>query len=206
MSNPWLQSVLCSLIAALLFEVARAFLRRGYPRGPLLFAAGMSTMVFAFGNILEPAVYALLEPDDPVWTLLTAIRKAVPGVFTVTFFVAGLLPGIVTGLMVTRGRSLTSRLLNGVLWAPVSLSLFDAVWYGAYYLCCLDWEVFGQKLPLTGGRLAFSLLSNISGGVAGGLIIGGAVHAFVQLSSKLNAPGSTGSPNFSVQRPPRRRR
>lgn len=182
-------------------------MRRGYPRGPLLFAVGVSTLVFTLVYVLELAVYTLLEPEYWGWSILMAVRRMAPGVFIVVFFVAGLLPGIVTGLMVMRGRALPDRILNGVIWAPISLCLFSTGSLIVFYVFWSDQLILvpsGQKLQVTGGRIVFSLFSNIFGGAAGGLIVGGVVHAAVEAFSQLKIRGS--APGKSITRRPSRRR
>jgi hypothetical protein len=174
MNNPWIQAVIGSLIGTALFELIRRVFRINYPIGSLLIAVAVSTLVFVFGNILEPAVRVLLEGEDPFWTALLGARKAAPGFFVIALFVAGLLPGIITGLMVLKGRSFVQRLLYAVFWAPASLTLFDV----AAFLLIRHQGVYEVA---SYGHLSFSLLSNILGGSVGGLIIAVVLHLLVPI-------------------------
>jgi hypothetical protein len=191
MSNPWVQNILCSLIASLLVAVAQAIFKRGYPGAQLLFATFMGTMIFGLGNVLESAVYALLQPGDSSWAAIMNSRQFAPGQFSLAFFVSGALPGILTAVMVTRGESLSTRLLNGVIWAPISLLAVDAAVLIGAYLCCAQAQPFGRN--------AFSVLSDVFGGAAGGLVIGAVAHVFWRIS-RLDAPNSKRADNASARR------
>jgi len=184
MNNPWVQAIVGSLIASILFEVIRRFFLHGYQVTLLIFGVAVSTLVFAFGTILEPAVRSLLEGGHPAWSLLMAIRICDVECFLLGLFVSGLLPGVVTGMPVAKGRSLKQRLLCAVCLAPVSLSIFDAIAYARMWHS----DIAEIRQLANWGNVAFSLVSNIFGGVAGGLIIGSAVHLFVSLTT-----GSTGT-------------
>jgi hypothetical protein len=154
----------------------------------LLVGVAVSTVVFSFGNILEPAVKLLLEGESPYWSLLMAFRKYAPAYLILGFFVGGLLPGIVTGLMVVKGDSLIHRLQYALFWSPISLSFFDAI---AYVLLWQS-DVLELRALANWGNVYFSLLSNIFGGMAGGLIIGSVIHLFVETAYKDHLPSHLG--------------
>jgi hypothetical protein len=102
-------------------------------------------------------------------------RAFAPGDLVLTLLASALLPGIVTGLVVLKGKSFKQRIGYGALWAPVSLTVFDAL---AIYVA---WTSDSPEIQagVTWGTVSFSMLSNLLGGGVGGLIVGAAAHAFV---------------------------
>jgi len=58
LENPWVQSTGGSLIAALIIGMVCFAVKR---RREALFSIGVSTIIFIFGNILEPATKSVVE-------------------------------------------------------------------------------------------------------------------------------------------------
>ena len=169
-NNAWFQGISCGLITALICELIRRALRAGYPSRVIFFSIFVSSTIFVFGNILQPAVQNLLQGNPPFyWLVIIWLRENSPGSLLFGLFLAGIFPGVITGVMVARGRSFRGRIGYSVLWAPLSLTVCDAfAIYLVRHLQVFNWE-----------DVFFSLLSNIFGGIVGGLIIGSAVHLFI---------------------------
>jgi hypothetical protein len=70
MGDPWVQSIGGSLIAALIVSLAVFALRH---RREALFSINVSTVIFAFGNILEPAAKYVLEGPEAVKDVFLAV-------------------------------------------------------------------------------------------------------------------------------------
>lgn len=167
LNNVWVVTIIGGIISILIYEGIRRIWLRGYNQGTLIFSVTTSTLVFAFGNLIEPSVRSILEGDSTFWQKATLIRKYIPWTFLFVFFLSGLLPGIVTGLMVARGDSLAKRMKYALVWSPTSLLFFDFISYAT------------TEQSLIWNQLYFSLISDVVGGIVGALIIGSAVHLFV---------------------------
>src|ERR1700730_18055251 len=105
MGDPWVQSIGGSLIAALIVSLAVFALRH---RREALFSISVSTVIFAFGNILEPAAKYVLEGPEAVKDVFLAnelIRLHSPAIFIVFILICGLIPGILTGIFIIKARS-----------------------------------------------------------------------------------------------------
>ena len=72
MGDPWVQSIGGSLIAALIVSLAVFALRH---RREALFSINVSTVIFAFGNILEPAAKYVLEGPEAVKDVFLANER-----------------------------------------------------------------------------------------------------------------------------------
>jgi hypothetical protein len=173
LDNPWVQSIGGSLIAALMIGMVGLALKR---RGKALFSIGVSTIVFIFWNILEPATKSVVEgPFTFTSALNDCLRYLFPGTFFLSLFIGGLVPGIMTGLLVLKARSFRQRIVYGAFWAVISLTLCDAALY--YFN-------FNSNNPLaakfaTWPNVYFSLICDLFGGAIGGVIIGSLLHLFV---------------------------
>jgi len=191
MDNGWVQAIVGGLISILLFEAGKRTFSRDFPVALALFAVCVSAVIFMMGMILEPASYALLAGQDVEWTIMMWFRKTYPRTLVLAIFTLGLFPGLLTGLMLIRADSLLRRIGYGVFWAPMSLSIFDAIWYSVMYQQLTEDQ--RVVLGVSVNRLMFSMFSNVVGGVVGGIAIGLAVHLFVQLAYKGTVPRRSAS-------------
>jgi hypothetical protein len=178
LSNPWVQSIGGGLIVALIVGLVSFALKR---RREALFSISVSTVIFVFGNILEPATKSVLEgPFGDEWVVSAIFRYFLPTTFFITLFIAGFIPGTLTGLLILRARSFRQRIEYGAFWAVVSLTLFDAaMYYSTFY-------IGGPLAPkiATWSNVYFSLICDIFGGAIGGVIIGSLLHLFVEVTHK----------------------
>jgi hypothetical protein len=149
----------------------------------VIFSISVSTLLFIFGNILQPAVQKLVEPDNVGWRLFEILRENSPVYLLGVLFVAGFLPGIITGLGCAKGHSLNQRIGFAVVSAIVSLSILDSVL--SFYLRSfyLESEIPEIRSLANFGNYYFSLLSNLFGGSAAGLIVGSGTHLFAGVLS-----------------------
>jgi hypothetical protein len=111
--DPWVQSIGGSLIAALIVSLVVFALRR---RREALFSIGVSTIIFAFGGILEPATKYVIEgvnAQKEMFSYVDTFRQYSPTIFIMFIFLSGLLPGILTGLFVLKARSFQQRIGYG---------------------------------------------------------------------------------------------
>jgi len=172
LQNPWVQSIGGSSIAALVISLLVFAVKR---RREALFTIGVSTVIFAFGFILEPAVKYVLEGPEGVkdlFLLNEGIRQQSPELFIACWLLNGLIPGISTGLFILKARSFRQRVGYGAFWAAVSLILYDLT---AYYFVArsIKYEKIAS-LP----NIYFSFISDIFGGAVGGVIIGSLFHLY----------------------------
>ena len=179
LDNPWLQSIVGGLISIVLYESLKKVFLNGYHNLAQITGTLIATAVFAFGNLLEPISQAFLYEDPIRWTILLKLRYETPGVLTLLLFFGGLLPGILTGSMVIKGTSLAHHIKLGAVWAPISLSLFDAITF-----CVARYIVHGNFYLITWGDFTYSVVSNFVGGIPGGIIIGLLVHLSVKENLK----------------------
>ncbi|MCO6413246.1 MAG: hypothetical protein J5I92_10915 [Thiogranum sp.] len=187
MDNPWTIGIGCSLIAAAIWYFLEKVFRRLADRSGQItasnwkirvFAIIVSTLLFMFGNILQPAVQELLEPDHIHWNLIKLMREHLPGTLLLLLFVGGLLPGIITGLGAAKGRSLNQRIWFGISSAVIALVILDTVAFFHNRNSFLQSEVVEFRAMADFGNYYFSLLSNVFGGVVAGLVVGSATHLF----------------------------
>jgi hypothetical protein len=98
LDNPWVQSIVGGLIVPLILGLVRLVHKR---YGEALFSIGVSTVIFAFGNILEPATKSVLEgPFADEWAVSAVMRYMFPGWFFISLFLGGFIPGTLTGLLI----------------------------------------------------------------------------------------------------------
>ena len=140
------------------------------------FSVGVASLVFLFGSILQPAVQLLIEGDSVFLSVFLAFREFAPGYLVLGLLLSGLLPGIPTGLAVLYGRSFKQRIAYGAIWAPLSLLAADVL---SFYV------IWNSSIPMIRSardwnNIYFSVLSDLTGGVVGGLIIGAALHLYVK--------------------------
>lgn len=175
MDNQLIQSILASLIATVLIVIGKRLLADHYSRRQAIVSVGVASAVFLFGSVLQPAVQFFIEGDNPLWSLLRLLREQAPGYFVLGLLVGGLLPGILTGLAVLKGDTFKQRVAYGMIWAPLSLTVFDALQF--YEI----WDSPIQVLRAVGNwnNVYFTLLSNLVGGAVGGLLIGAALHMYI---------------------------
>lgn len=165
-----------SLIAAALYDALKKISLKGYPTSCHLIGVAIAAVVFSFGTFLEPVTQAFLD-DDPIrWSVLFDLRYGSPGLFIPILFFGGLLPGILTGSLVVKGHSLVHRMKLGAIWAPISLSIFDAISFGIARAIAPN----GNHHLIGLGDFSFSLVSNLIGGIPGGVIIGLFVHLAIK--------------------------
>ena len=136
----------------------------------------ISTLVFVFGNILEPAVLWLFEPDKINYNFGKIYLKQFPQYFFLSLFLASRIPGIITGYCCTIGRSLSQRIWFASISAIISLSIFDFILFFVHSSFLTQ-----PKILLYFNINYFSLLSNIFGGPIAGLIIGSTTHFLANL-------------------------
>ena len=170
--NPWFVNIASGLIVAGLTTIFGFLFIKGRPYSALLTAIAIATVIFSFGNFLEPVTQAILENDPIRWEVLIKLRYGSPGLFVLILFIGGLFPGIPTGFIVAKGSSLIQRMKLGAIWAPICLSIFDAINFGIARTITPE-----AKHHLIGlGDFSFTLVSNLVGGIPGGVIIGLCVH------------------------------
>jgi hypothetical protein len=185
LENPWVQSIGGSLIAALIVGMVCFAVKR---RREALFSIGVSTIIFIFGNILEPATKSVVEgPFTYASAFNDCVRFLLPGTFFFSLFVAGFIPGTITGLLILKARSFQQRVVYGAFWAVVSLTLLDAVFY---YFALGGTNTLTSKL-VTWSDVYFSLICDLFGGAIGGLIIGSLLHLFVTSTVKTPETATT---------------
>jgi hypothetical protein len=162
------------VLAAAFVLIGKKVLGRHYAARRALFSIGVASIVFLFGNVLQPAVQFYIEGENPLWSLISLSRERAPGVFVLGLLTVSILPGILTGLAVLKGNSFNQRVAYGVIWAPLSLTLLDALMF------YLSWNhpVDAIRTAATWNNVYFSLLSNVFGGAVGGFLIGAAVHLY----------------------------
>ena len=171
-NNPWFENVVSGLIVAVLIAIISFFLKNGRPYSAHLTAIVIATVIFSFGNFLEPVTQAILDNDPIRWGALIKLRYGSPGLFVLILLTGGLFPGILTGFFVAKGSSLVQRMKLGAFWAPISLSIFDAI----YFVIARAITPEGRHHLIELGDFTFSLVSNLVGGIPGGVIIGLLVH------------------------------
>ena len=201
MINPWFIGISSSVIAtAIWYILAKIFkrlvLRSGrttpFRKRLIIFSISLSTLLFIFGNILQPAVQRLVEPDNVSWRVIEALREHYPALLMVTLFVCGLLPGIITGLGCAKGHSLNQRIWFAIVSAIVSLSILDSVFFFLFRRSLLESKITEIQSLAHFGNYYFCLLSNLFGGAAAGLIVGSATHLIAGMMK--NKP-QNGKPN-----------
>jgi hypothetical protein len=117
LDNPWVQSIGGSLIAALIIGAVSILLRH---RREALFSIAVGTIIFTFGNILEPATKSVVEgPFTYSSTFAECVRYFIPASFFLSLFVGGFVPATTTGLLITRARSFQQRLMYGAFGGRV---------------------------------------------------------------------------------------
>lgn len=201
MISPWFIGISTSVIAAAIWYIlAKTFQRlalRSVRTTPsdkrlMIFSVSVSTLLFIFGNILQPAVKRLVEPDSINWRVIEASRELCPELLIVTLFVCGLLPGIITGLGCAKGRSLNQRIWFAVVSAIVSLSILDSAVFFFFRRSFVESKISEIQSLAHFGNYYFSLLSNLFGGAAAGLIVGSATHL---IAGMLKDEPQNGKPN-----------
>jgi hypothetical protein len=148
-----------------------------------VFSVSVSTVLFMFGTILQPAVQRLVEPENLNWKTMEICREHAPEFLLVTLLTAGVLPGIVTGLLCASGRSLNRRISLAIVSTIVSLSIFDSIFFFSLRRLLLESEIPEIRTLAHFGNYYFALLSNLFGGAAAGLIVGSATHLFAGVLS-----------------------
>jgi hypothetical protein len=147
-------------------------------RREALFSIGIGTVIFAFGNILEPATKSVVEgPFTYTSALNECVRYFIPASFFFSLFVGGFVSAAMTGLLIIKARSFQQRLVYGEFWA---LTLFDAMMY--CWLFRLNNALTSQLA--TWSNIYFSLICDLFGGAIGGVIIGSLLHLFVTNTGK----------------------
>jgi hypothetical protein len=166
LDNGWIQSILGGLICSGLLVVGKWLVARTSSYWEALFSMAVATIVFCFGNILQPTVQFSLEGNNSAyWVFWTLLRQVSPPYFVLGIVLGGVLPGIPTGLSILKGNSFKQRVAYGAFWAPISLTVVDMIVF--YLIRCsilvgvADWET-----------IYFSLFCDFTGGIAGGFIIG----------------------------------
>jgi hypothetical protein len=194
MDDPWVQSIGGSLIAALILAIA-AFARRRVREA--LFSISVSTVIFTFGNILEPATKYVVEGQQDVrltFFLYDCIRQLSPTIFFATLLVNGLIPGVITGLFILRAKSFRQRIVHGAIWSIVSLILYDAV---IYYLAIKNNSAIAS-LTASWSNIYFSMICDLFGGAVAGVIIGSLLHLYIEATHgrPTHFKSSGGSPSI----------
>jgi tetratricopeptide (TPR) repeat protein len=174
LGNPWVRSI----GAALVIGLVSIWVKR---RREALFSIGVSTIIFAFGNILEPATKSVVEePFTYRWVFSEYVRYFISASSFFSLVVAGFVPGTITGLLIIKARSFRQRLVYGAFLAVLSLTLSDAALY--YPLFRIDNAPTSHLAIWT--NMYFSLVCDLFGGAIGGIIIGSLLHLFVTRTTK----------------------
>jgi hypothetical protein len=176
MDDPWVQSIGGSLIAALILAVAAFALRRVREA---LFSISVSTVIFTFGSILEPATKYVVEGQQDVrltFLLNDCIRQLSLPLFFTTLLANGLVPGVITGLFILRAKSFRQRIIHGAIWSILSLILSDAM---VYYLIIKNNSPIAS-LMASWSNIYFSMICDLFGGAVAGVIIGSLLHLYME--------------------------
>jgi hypothetical protein len=192
MDNGWIKSIVVGLIVSLIVTgltvSGKWVFARHYMWRQAIFSISVATIVFFFGNVLQPAVAFLLEgPFTPSWIVTTAVQYVLgPSLSMLTILVWSLIAAIPTGLAVLKGASLQQRLVYGAIWAPISLTIVDMM---AFYV---SWHspfpLYIRAAVVNWHEAYFSLLSNLFGGVVGGVLVGTASHLYSELTTQSTFP------------------
>ena len=196
MNNPWVIGIGASLTACLIWYLlgkcihfaVSASASTPHDWRVWLFAVVSSMVLFVFGNILQPAVQWFLEPGNPKWTLIGVAREQLPGLTLFLLFVSAALPGIVTGSICVRGRTLGQRIGFAMVAAVVSLSVLDALAFFPLRSYFVDSPYPEMQAAVQMGNFYFSLISNITGGAIAGLVVGAATNFFTQFIEDRGVP------------------
>ena len=170
MDSPLALGIVSSVIAAVMVMVALALFSKVSSPGLTIFTVLVSSLIFYLGTFLQSALQAFMEGDVIGGAAIGAFGKF-PRLLLSSAVVSGLLPGVITTLGVRRARSLEQRMKHGAFWAPISLVISDTVF------------VFVSRWTPTAADISFALLCDLVGGVVAGVIIGVAVHMFVEASA-----------------------
>jgi hypothetical protein len=192
MNNGWIQSIVGGLIVIGLTALSKWVFARHYLWRQAIFSISIASIVFLFGNILQPAVEFLLEGITPYWAVATAIRYTVgPGYMVLNMFIWCVIAAIPTALAVLKGISFKQRVLYGAIWAPISLTIVDIILFYLSWHSPFPLEI--RTVVVNWHEAYFCLLSNLSGGVVGGFLIGAVSHLYFE---RLPARSSHRSPDF----------
>jgi hypothetical protein len=192
MNNGWIQSIVGGLIVIGLTALSKWVFARNYLWRQAIFSIGVASIVFFFGNLLQPAVMFLIEGINPFWMVAIAIRQVAPVLQLLNLCVGSLLAGIPTGLAVLKGTSFKQRVLYGAISAPISLTIVD-IW-GFYSTLNSTLFTIEMRTAVANWHVVyFSLLCNLFGGMVGGFLVGAVSHLYFE---RLPARSSHRSPDF----------
>lgn len=186
--NPIVTGTVAGLIATTIWAFLNVFFKRFFSgtggktkqdKKVLFFAVTISSVVFIFGCILQPALQDLFDPENSLWWVLKILRDKRPDLLILLLFVSCILPGIVTGVFCVKGRTLNQRIIFAAISAVVSLSILDSISF-FYARNTILKSGIPELIKLSNfGQYYFSLLSNILGGPIAGLIVGYVTHLYI---------------------------
>ena len=87
LGDPWVQSIGGGLIVAGLIWFAGRFQNRRL--GEILLPTAIGSIVFTFGQFLQPSVQYAIEGNNPYWALFSVARDNDPAQFFFWAFVLG---------------------------------------------------------------------------------------------------------------------
>jgi hypothetical protein len=172
-NNPWFVSIGSALLVSGAALLSRWLFTHRYSFLQALFTISIATIIFSFGPILQAAVQFFIEGNNAYWSFITAVRTQAPGALALNLFFFGAVSGIPTGLVILKGTTFKQRVAYGAIWAPVVLVVIDIIsiegWWQSASRKNFDWDT-----------LYFGLLSDLTGGVVAGFLIGALSHLYYE--------------------------
>jgi hypothetical protein len=175
----WVQSIGGGLIATAIIVIGKWLLARQSLYRHAIFAIGVASVIFSFGQVLQLASQYLAEGVTPSFIFVTLVRNLVPGYLILGMWIVSLFSAIPTGFMVLRGRSFKQRVQYGAISGPIFLTIVDIT--SAYISAHSSVAVIRDMI--TWNYIYFCIISNFTGGVVGGFLIGALSHFYIEHSS-----------------------
>jgi len=155
-----------SLLLLLVYLIIEIKSKHSYIIGLIIILnAFIGVLILGFGFILQSAIsFAFHSGISGIHILFYQLFFNYNYAFIINDFISGLLPGIVTSIVASRGQSLTDKIRMTIIAAFITLTLFDFIHHFIN-------PPIGFYNSLISYNLFFSVFCNISGGILGGIII-----------------------------------